>query len=448
MDKKGAYECVQKVQHFFYIGKSFGGKLFSKPSSNKVVSIKKVKKSALEEEIEKFTDSRCEEAAATISCDEVFVKELLATISETYLIVDHVDLNSKSFSTELGALFLSESSFCLFVETTNLSKLGSDRMQELVKATKSLFDNRLRVILYGKVGYEGLSERRFSISDLKRREGSSMLELEETNAKIEKLNKDLKEKDASLYEKDCIISNLKESLSAKSNRDGELVDALQTIHEKEMELKSLAKMKDDALEKLEKSAFDKDQVSRRLEEALRGKSLVEKTLQESVNSENIRLATLKENKDLKERLDKLEQQNRLLEKQINSAVKDRMEVGSQTNGNDDAIDCAKTASKSSQTKKVDIGTSSLSNIVINIDNHGGTAVDKVFKFIRHFTCETKNLKMPDGQFHCSVKVTKGKHITDIKELTEFEAYGETMGKAKEAAYLVFIDKLRTKADEV
>lgn len=170
LEKRGAYGCVTKVQEFFFLRKSFDGVMYPKQSDHKVVVSEKQsihRKSFSEDEIGKFCDSRCDEGAAVISCDEAFAKEIMTSLSEHYLVVDHVDLNSKSFSRELAKLFLCESSFSLFMETTNLSKAGLGRIQAITQHVKSLFDNRLRLILYGKPSCESLSEKRFLLNKIK-----------------------------------------------------------------------------------------------------------------------------------------------------------------------------------------------------------------------------------------------------------------------------------------
>ena len=207
--KKEALACVKNVEKFFLLRRSFSGHQFHKSSSHKVVEGRKqqVKKSIHEENIDKYTDSRCDEGAAVISCDEVFAKEFLTSISETYLLIEHADINSKSFSKELGNLFLSDSSFSLFMETSNLSQLGHARLKAILEGIKSLFDNRVRVILYGDPDFEAFAEKRFSSNDLEEEESDS---LAATNK--EKLTIALKERDDAIKDKECITKDLQESL--------------------------------------------------------------------------------------------------------------------------------------------------------------------------------------------------------------------------------------------
>ena len=161
VDKKFVVECVKKVMEFFFCGKAHHGKKFSKNSQNKVIEEKSVDiHSELLNDIETVSDQRLRENAFVVSCDGGLVSDLLNALSESYLTVDSNDLNKCSFSSELGKLFLSDRLY-LFMETSNLTTSGKERLVKIVKQVKTLFDNRVRVVLYGEPHFEELSEKRF-----------------------------------------------------------------------------------------------------------------------------------------------------------------------------------------------------------------------------------------------------------------------------------------------
>ena len=445
--KKEALACVKNVEKFFLLGRSFSGHQFHKSSSHKVVEGRKqqVKKSIHEENIDKYTDSRCDEGAAVISCDEVFAKEFLTSISETYLLIEHADINSKSFSKELGNLFLSDSSFSLFMETSNLSQLGHARLKAILEGIKSLFDNRVRVILYGDPDFEAFAEKRFSSNDLEEEESDS---LAATNK--EKLTIALKERDDAIKDKECIT---KESLRDKSLSDNNLMKALHKIESIEKELRFVKEEKDAAITELSKSKSEFVEATGKIEELVRAKSKSDGELKENKIVEG----------KLRCRLQILEERNTLLETQINASVKDVLEVAIQTDGDySEVLEVAtqtdgdysevgniKTEHKTTQTKHVNLTSSGLTNIVMNLERHAGVSdiVERVYRCIRNFSTDSKQIQMPDGRFQCIVKVTKGRHVVDEQDLLKFEGYGETMYKAKEAAFNNYIDKIKTEAEK-
>ena len=462
--KKEALACVKNVEKFFLLGRSFSGHQFLKSSSHKVVEGRKqqVKKSIHEENIDKYADSRCDEDAAVISCDEVFAKEFLTSISETYLLIEHADINSKSFSKELGNLFLSDSSFSLFMETSNLSQLGHARLKAILEGIKSLFDNRVRVILYGDPDFEAFAEKRFSSNDLEEEESDS---LAATNK--EKLTIALKERDDAIKDKECITKELQESLRDKSLSDNNLMKALHKIESIEKELRFVKEEKDAAITELSKSKTEFVEATGKIEELVRAKSKSDGELKENKIVEG----------KLRCRLQILEERNTLLETQINASVKDVLEVAiqtdgdysevlevatqtdgdyskvlevaTQTDGDYSEVGAIKTEHKTTQTKHVNLTSSGLTNIVMNLERHAGVSdiVERVYRCIRNFSTDSKQIHMPDGRFQCIVKVTKGRHVVDEQDLLKFEGYGETMYKAKEAAFNNYIDKIKTEAEK-
>ena len=80
--------------------------MFDKSSSHQVVNCNKGsdQQRGLQGDIGRYSDERLEEHAMVVSCEENFAKELFTSMGEDYLVVDNVDLNTKSFSKQLGNL--------------------------------------------------------------------------------------------------------------------------------------------------------------------------------------------------------------------------------------------------------------------------------------------------------------------------------------------------------
>ena len=154
--------CIKKVMDFFFVGKSFKGKLFSKKAAAKVIYKKRRQliNSDIMDKVSNFCDQRGEESPMVVSCDENVSKELSDVMVEPYLFISSSDLNSCNFSKSLGNLLL-EDRPNLFLETSNLLKTGKERLEKIVTDINNLFDNRLRVFLYGKPTVEELAEKRF-----------------------------------------------------------------------------------------------------------------------------------------------------------------------------------------------------------------------------------------------------------------------------------------------
>ena len=162
VDNKSIRVQIQHVMDFFFLGKANQGKIFKKKSKSKVVAGKLSTETCDSiENIEQFCDQRIEEGPIVISCDDDVFKELCGSMSEPHYVLSSNDLNSCSFSKELGKIILQDK--CnIFMATSDLSKLGKERVVNIVKKMKFLFDNRIRVILYGVDCMEAFSERRFT----------------------------------------------------------------------------------------------------------------------------------------------------------------------------------------------------------------------------------------------------------------------------------------------
>ena len=156
---------IKQVMDFFFTGKSFKGKLFTKKSTSKVVHVnRQSRESEMLDQVSDFSDQRGEESPMIVSCDDHAKKELCHAMAEPYLIISSTDLNTCNFSKCLGNIML-ETRPNLFLETSNLSTVGRGRVEKVITDIRQLFDNRLRVFMFGSSTLEHLSERRFAAHD-------------------------------------------------------------------------------------------------------------------------------------------------------------------------------------------------------------------------------------------------------------------------------------------
>ena len=133
----------------------------TKKSTSKFVSSKEnAVNCELSENIELFSDTRVEEYPMVISCVDAALRDICEGTTEPCLIVPSSDLNSGHFGKELGTILLKEKTH-IFFGTSGLSKQGKERLDAIVGEAKVLFDNRLRIILYGNSCLEELAEKRF-----------------------------------------------------------------------------------------------------------------------------------------------------------------------------------------------------------------------------------------------------------------------------------------------
>ena len=68
---------------------------------------------------------------------------------EPALLLEAVDLNSKNFSFVLAQVLLKPRSI-IYIDTQCLTKKGGDRLYVLLQDLKSLFDDRLWIILFSQ----------------------------------------------------------------------------------------------------------------------------------------------------------------------------------------------------------------------------------------------------------------------------------------------------------
>ena len=465
-------EYVQKVMDFFFLGKSHCGRIFSRKSKAKVMMKEKSDaESKLFKDIEDFCDGRLEECPIIISCDD-FLEELCRAISEPYLVVTSDDLNSCSYAIGLGKILLQDR--CnIFMSTTGLSKTGKERLSTILKEMTILFDNRVRVILFGSPCVEDVSEKRFENSQTE----SSAVRTEQTPSHDRKRFKSSEQSEmvnSSPIDTEFDTYLSKGYLTSELNRTKEKLS--KAVKEKsESDFKVLVLEKDNA-SLLEKAKVKKKEYQSKVEH-LEGQNSVLLEKLKFLEDEKLSQAR-KEKSDSDRRIKELEEENSSLrkksnemEKGFNSKLEELEELNSslmeKLDEEDTAVNHARTETEDilvtketdirpvngprvnigCQTKKVALTLSPLSFVLAKLEKDESYSTSaKVYSCIKNFDCSTQNRKGPSGRFHCKVKVTNGKHILEHPELLNFEGEGSTMAEAKEVAFEAFITSMREEAE--
>ena len=242
----------------------------------------------------------------------------------------------------------------------------------------------------------------------------------------------------------------------------DIQDVNQKLQEAIMEREDINKM-------LEKALTEKNQYYQRLGNTEQEKrdqyKLLEKTLADKEKLDEMLDSALQEQEVYHQKSECLMAENLRLKSSIpcptssmsGKPIPAKVEVDTQTppanipssaSTKESGRDSQVQIDKACQTKTVDVNPSCLSNIISRIDkDQNKLTEDKVFRCIRNFSCKAVNIKTSAGRFNCKVNVTKGKSIMDYSDLLEFEGEGETMGEAKEAAFDLFVCRMRDEADK-
>lgn len=419
---KAVAELVQTMMDFFFNGKSFHGMVYTKKSKNKVVTAQKVReKSDILDEIEKFCDGRVDEGPILVSCEGKLLSELSGALSEPYLVVTSNDLNCCSFAKGLGNILL-EDKCNIFMETSDLSKSGKGRLKLFIQEVSNLFDNRLRVILFGSPCLEEMSEKRFEKSVLEQVSVRKPVSQTPSNKrkKSSENSDSCSEKNDSIWPKEVLqaeIDRTKESLSKSVKENLELNKRVKVSEEENVSL----------LEKYQEMEKDKNYRLTMLQKE--NSSLLEK-----LNVMEIELNQEKENSR--------EQQTNIVsltDKNLQTAM-----IASVTSNSVKSVD-----SKECQTKKVDVSITPLTHLVNKIDADVlvDSSTTKVYKHIRNIVCSSKSVKLDDGKFCWQGEIVKGKHIMEHSNLLNFQGEGATVLEAKENAFKTFLALLREEEEK-
>ena len=287
--------------------------------------------------------------------------------------------------------------FNLFIETTTLTSFGHDRVHNLLVDIVSLFDNRLRVFLCGKNTHQELCEKRFFYEGEHFSSPSSSMK-----------------GNPALY----TTAEIMDSVIVEPSRKRK---ATVTVSTKDIEQNVvISEKKDDTADSIEAAV----KLSK-----LQGEHA---ELLHKYNDLN------KEFQDYKARIDL--EKNQKLPLQIDAQSQTReifQHISTEAEGTSKSV-----ATIESQTKKVIMENTALTNIIIKLESDQRESVaDRIHDFVRDFKCKVSYEKLEDSH-SCSVQVVRGRHIMPIVAKVTFSESGKTMLEAKEAAFASLMSCLK------
>ena len=470
------------------MAKSFKGKVLTKKRTAKVVSRKEESTPCdLMTNIEHFADGRLDDGPMVISCDNAALQELVAATTEPCLVVPSSDLNNSSFGKELGNCLLEDKSH-IFFGTSALSQQGKERLQMMINEMKILFDNRIRIILYGNTSLDELSEKRFEKESFWSPLTNTPKSVSVTpkSSKRQRLSSD--DISSPALRDSCFpreIVTRQELVKARNDlavtlKQKEASDL--RVQELEKKVADMTEEHRDQLKKLTIENRKKEQaraedIEQRVEQqfSMKVKELEEKNIQamteinllqeklESVQRHNFSLVSdfkqrnidkdnaARKQRETEDKLEKLEEQNKVLETKISDLKKVVSNAESQTEEPSNLEVGNSTVNmkhKSCQTKKVDIQLSPLSLILQRIEasNRSYLTSVRVCSSIKNFSYIVNNVPDENGSFKCKITITRGTHIMSYKNLLQFEGSGEKMSNAKEDAFETLIKLMRQEAE--
>ena len=472
-DKVQIESQIQRVMDFFFLAKSFRGKLLTKKSSAKIVPRKADSTpSELMMNINQFSDGRGEDSPMVISCDHAALSDIVDATTEPCLVVPSSDLNFSSFGKQLGN-FLLEDQFHLFFETSGLSNQGKERLQRVIQDMIILFDNRIRIILYGSSSLEELSEKRFEKQDL----WSSVV-----TPKSSKRQKVSPENASPVTQESCFSVELvtqksKNELAAMLKEKTASDLKVQELEKKVIDMKKehMDEMKQLVCEYRNKESARAADIEQRVELqfSMKVQELEEKSMKameevrllteqlESLKKHNISVSNdlkqsgidredaVREQRKAEDKVEKLSGQNKLLEKKISALEKVCQDAVTQTEmAPTIGIRTVSMINNSCQTRSVDVQLSPISLILKKIEDSGSYCTSaRVSSSIKNFAYSVCNIPDQNGVYKCKIKITNGAQIMSYQNLLQFEGSGENMSKAKEDAFEALIQLMRAEAEK-
>ena len=165
---------------FFTWAKQVKGENSSQKSANRIVMASSKRQPGSGEGVfdklwaalSEFEGTRQYDTCVIVSVSEQNVAHCVKAADRDTLVVTAADLNRRNFSHELGKLLLGSSpNICL--ETEGLDVEGTNRLASILEKADSLFDNRLRLVLFTPGNHEDMdlkvrefSEKHFKYEDL------------------------------------------------------------------------------------------------------------------------------------------------------------------------------------------------------------------------------------------------------------------------------------------
>ena len=183
-------KSVENVSNLFMNAKCLGGKQATGKSSSQVVkpSRKRTQGSGVFSKfwnaIDKYEKDQLGERSIIVSCSEANVTHVVKSLDQPFLLISTNDLNSKDFKNQLGKILL-EYKATICIELEGLSREGSIRLGSLLTSVTSMFDSRVRVVVFGEEGVytdiDEFSQRHFVMENFG--ESSKRLKKEYSSSK-------------------------------------------------------------------------------------------------------------------------------------------------------------------------------------------------------------------------------------------------------------------------
>ena len=154
IEKYEVLQAVKNVMKFFTIAKTVGGvkagsKLTSslvKPSTKRVFSSNEVYKNFWRD-VSDFEAERSHSGCVIVSKDDKIAYSCVRELDQPVLLISVSDLMSRDFSKQLGQIMLKPTATLGF-EVEGVDNAGLERLITFLKCCKSLFDSRLRIVIF------------------------------------------------------------------------------------------------------------------------------------------------------------------------------------------------------------------------------------------------------------------------------------------------------------
>ena len=491
-EKEAISKAVSKVMDFYSIAQCIDGEKADGKSTNVIQrGTKRLLPGGgvyakLWAAIDKYDQDRSIKNCLIASCDEVNISHCAKCLDQPILIIPASDLNSKNFCKQFGKVMLEDKS-TICIESNGLRKEGSVRLVKLLKSARRLFDDRVRIIIFGETGVNSdleelfekdfmmemfselpkLSQKKMKLfSEGHEEEKAAMLikdldRLKEENIRIKK---DLSCKVEQLSEMEVEFKNAEEKIKCVTDELSETRSKYKDLEE-EMEVEVAEKSS------LKKSLFDHQsklvKLEKRCEEECQANfknvtaELNELKRKESISSQAdlILIGQLKDENQLEKenymkttaKLTFCKQKNENeKEKHMKKVEELELELGEVKKRLNTQLKQGSAATASSQepatndqftqTKPVVISPTPLTILKNNLEkNRMGAAsvVQQVYQSIKELKCDI-NYRSEESIVKCKVTIVKGRNIQSYPILTHFSGEGSSEQESLVDAFANFV----------
>ena len=490
-EKEVISKAVSKVMDFYSIAQCINGEKAAGKSTNVIQrGTKRLLTGGgvyakLWAAVDKYDKDRSSKNTLIASCDELNISHCCKCLDQPLLIIQASDLNSNNFCKQFGKVML-ENKSTICVESSGLRKEGSVRLVKLLKMARQLFDNRVRIIIFGEPGVnsdlEELVEKDFmmeTFSELPKLSQKKIKLLSEgqTEDKVAMVMTDLerlKEENIKMKkELSCKVDQLSNVATELKNAEEKIKCVTDELTEARNKIKDLKEeMEVGVAEKnsLTDSLFDQQSKvvnsEKRCEECLANLENVTAELNELKTSQSISskadLAVIGQLKNenllekenylkTKTKLTECEEKNEIeKEKHLEKVGKLELELSEVKKRLDAQMyQCSvatprsrelATPDQSTQTKQVVISPTPLTILKNNLEkNRMGAAsvVQQVYQSIKELKCEFK-YSSKESIVKCNVTILKGRNILSYPILTHFSGEGNSEQESLVDAFANFV----------